>query len=395
MPSALLGTAAGASDPIRALLERIQQDQLMAQRDRQLEETTRSNKADEATRARQVDETAGLRRSSDEFNRNEKLKADKLAGERQVLSRVALRSAGDVVSPQEREQERGTVPDSLYKWAPPNLGATAAGPGRDNPDAGPAGEIPPSGESITWQGTGAQNLQQQRIDKTGQGVDPFESTDKGLIPRSVLRGMFDKGTTLARPVQPDRTVVPTDQGYIPRPKVAAAAAAGTPMQPQATAATRTMSEGAKAIQPHVQDIKAQAADLEKAGLFGPLLSRIRHAAEKAGTIDEFQAMVGQDTSADDYRVGKFASSLALLASGTARVHYGGRAGSNKEAYNRFKEMLGDASTLEMFNGRVDAVDDYMQGYAGMTGGKGGDQGGVPKVGGTFNGGRVLKVTPIK
>lgn len=138
------------------------------------------------------------------------------------------------------------------------------------------------------------------------------------------------------------------------------------IQPQLTASSRTMKEGATALAPHIADIQKQADVLDKEGLFGPVMSRVRDVANRVGTIDEFfDALHSDPNITNDERIGRFASSLSLLASGAARVHYGGRGGSNTEAYNRFKAMLSDSGTPALFKGHIGAVNDFMQGYANM------------------------------
>lgn len=148
---------------------------------------------------------------------------------------------------------------------------------------------------------------------------------------------------------------------------------GKPLTAQTTAATRTMMEGAQMLEPHIAEVGGLADELEKAGLFGPLSSRMRHLAEKAGSLDEFMRSVYTDPELQkDPLVGKFSTELALLVSGSARVHYGGRAGSSPGAIKGFKDMLSDASTAAMFKGRLSGLDSYMGGYAeGPPGGSGG------------------------
>jgi hypothetical protein len=157
-----------------------------------------------------------------------------------------------------------------------------------------------------------------------------------------------------------------------------------------------MMEGAKMLQPHIDDLKDQASSLDQAGMFGPVMSRIRHLSEKAGTLDELNDLIAADPElSKDRRIGRFSTSLGLLATGAGRVHGGARGGGSPQMLLHFKQLLNDSSSLEMFLGRLDAVDDYMGGYATGPSGAGGAGGGsVPSVGGTFQGGKVLKVTPI-
>jgi hypothetical protein len=147
---------------------------------------------------------------------------------------------------------------------------------------------------------------------------------------------------------------------------------GKPLTAQVTGATRTMQEGAQMLEPHIAEVGGLADQLDKAGLFGPMASRMRHIAERVGTLDELNAAISSDPELqNDPLVGKFSSELALLVSGSARVHYGGRAGSSPGAIKGFKDMLSDASTAAMFKGRLSGLDSYMAGYAAGPGGHGG------------------------
>lgn len=135
--------------------------------------------------------------------------------------------------------------------------------------------------------------------------------------------------------------------------------------PQPTASTRTMMEGAQMVLPHVQVLRNQAAELDKAGLFGPVMSRVRQAAAKAGTVDEVLAAIDQakEAAPQDRNIGKFATELGLMASGAGRVHGGARGGGSPTMVNYMKEIIADSSTLEMFLGRMDSLQGYMEGYA--------------------------------
>lgn len=187
-------------------------------------------------------------------------------------------------------------------------------------------------------------------------------------------------------------------GYITKTDAANKLGKGETVPLATTSSTRTMSEGASMLEPHIRDIEQQATELDKAGLFGPIMSRVRDHLGKVGTIDEFFDSVSSDPElSKDKMAGRFATSLGLLASGAGRVHGGARGGGSTQMLQYFKAMLSDASTLQMFLGRIQGVDDYMKGYAAGPGGGAAkpDAGGVPTVGGTFQGGKVLKVTPIK
>src|SRR6266498_4066730 len=100
----------------------------MRQHQQQLDEASRHNLADEDLRAQQI-RTMGLSRQdalAESERQHKAAETDRTA--RTVESRVALRPIGSQVSPEERQSERGLVPEGAYSWAPPTLGATSHGP---------------------------------------------------------------------------------------------------------------------------------------------------------------------------------------------------------------------------------------------------------------------------
>jgi len=138
--------------------------------------------------------------------------------------------------------------------------------------------------------------------------------------------------------------------------------------------TKAMMEGAKMLLPHVNDLRTQALNLEKNGLFGPVMSRIRNLAAKVGTtgtpeqiqasLDDFARAITNDPQlSQDAAVGQFVTSLGLMASGMGRVHGGARGGGSIQMINYLKNLLSADSTLAMFNGRLNSIDSYLKGYA--------------------------------
>jgi hypothetical protein len=144
--------------------------------------------------------------------------------------------------------------------------------------------------------------------------------------------------------------------------------------------TRTMMEGAQMLQPHIPEVDAMAAELDKRGLFGPVMSRVREAMTKVGTIntsnpDDTQSKLSQfattldDLIANDSKlntdalVGKFAASLDLLASGAGRVHGGARGGGSIQMIEYLHNVLSAKGSYQMFKGRLAGLNDYMLKYA--------------------------------
>lgn len=147
-------------------------------------------------------------------------------------------------------------------------------------------------------------------------------------------------------------------------------------KPDVTAQTRAMMEGAQMLRPHVTDLRRQAAELDRRGLFGPVMSRLRNLAAKVGTtgspeeieknLNSLSNTITSDpllNQSNDAAVGEFLTNLGLMTSGMGRVHGGARGGGSIQMLNYLKSILGSDSSLSMFNGRVNTLDDYLKGYA--------------------------------
>lgn len=208
---------------------------------------------------------------------------------------------------------------------------------------------------------------------------------KGLVATT---GPFKKGTHFVEAPQPPSQlpiVIQTDSGPMAFNRGAGTAAPilgpdKEPVQRPLSGATQAMVDGAKMLAPHIPRVDQLAQELDKRGLFGPIMSRVREAATKVGTIDagdfekssaqlqqfasEFNAAVDADPKlSTDALVGQFATELGLLASGAGRVHGGARGGGSIQMIDYMKSLLGSNSTYQMFHGRMTGLDNYIGGYA--------------------------------
>lgn len=147
-----------------------------------------------------------------------------------------------------------------------------------------------------------------------------------------------------------------------------------------TQQTKSMMEGAQMMLPHINELRQQATELQKRGLFGPAMSRIRDLAGKLGTTgmsvesldpDEVNKRLtnfGDALTKDPYLstdalVGQFATTLGLMTSGMGRVHGGARGGGSIQMVNYLKSLLSSDSTIDMFGGRLNAVESFLKTYA--------------------------------
>jgi len=211
--------------------------------------------------------------------------------------------------------------------------------------------------------------------KTGtmKKMTPAEVDTQGAQPPVMNTPTSQTPTTKTPPsvaaaITPPTAATATDPNKLPKLTKLGSAA------DRETASTRATEEFAGKIYPHFQELRDQAKDLEKRKLFGPVMSRIRGYAEKLGTtgspesieanFKSFQDKVLTDKElkdTNDYVVGQFAGTLALLASGAGRVHAQGRTGIEMIRY--MKQVLSAEGTLPMFLGRLDALDSFIKGYA--------------------------------
>lgn len=398
--ASLLNYGAGAYSGLEDIMDRDfkrqVEERLLAASQASQAEQTRHNQAQEGLQGRTLDQNGQLRadaqKSLDEsrITNAANLKRD------DIRARVGMMAPGDKVSPQQYEEDTsiGMVPAGRYKQTP--------GQYQPLPDEqqGPAQEPPPDFEflGVPQKKTGQPaNLQMKTVSYQGKPVEANYNPDTGEL---TYRGkdITNEAGHFHEPPAPDRVMMWTDQGAVPRTDAAAAARKGAPVQPQATAATRTMGEGAKMLSPHIADLDQQAQTLNQAGLFGPIMSRVRDAAARAGSVDEIAGLLMKEgDGSQDANVGQFLTTLGLVATGAGRVHGGARGGGSPQMLQHFKDLLSSSSTIEMFQGRLKALENFMNTYAGGPGGDtgAGAGGGVPTVGGTFQGGKVLRVTPIQ
>lgn len=379
----LLAMGAGAGKGLDQFLQQLLAEQ--AQQERQ-----RASMADEKLRGQQID-SAGKDRelAQKSLDANREASQENQAADN-VRANIQLRPAGNNVSEAAHSYEtKHGAPEDLYKLNP-----TVADPEavkRGAPEA-----LAQNKDPVTFKfgGTktttpGPVNAEVKTVIYKGKPVDAdYDPRTKTYTYKG--QDITQDQSHYEKPPAPDRVLIQSGDSYVPRSDAAAKIRAGEQVPLATTSATRTMGEGARMLEPHIKAVSAQAAELDKAGLFGPVMSRVQNALVKAGTIDEFAAMLEDDPElGKDKLAGKFATSLGLLASGAGRVHGGARGGGSSTMITYFKALLSNASTLDMFLGRLDGLDDFMSGYATGPGGSKPAAGAAPATGG----GRRLTYDP--
>jgi hypothetical protein len=382
MPSSWLATGAGAADGLEKLLARLRAEEL-------LNEQKRSNRADEDFRNRQLQEQTATR--NDTLRLNEQYRRDTLEqrGLESLDKQHAALGPGDrVKAPTKSAMVDRGYPETLFENIKTLESKQTGGymsPDRAEGAAKTDASLPESTDEFLFEGTAAQRFNQQKEDndlftalhsKTSDKAPHVETVkyhggpvDASWDPdtlRYTYRGkdITDEVDHYEKPPAPDRVLIQSGDSYIPRPVATDRFNRGENIPLPTTSSTRTMSEGAKMLQPKIEAAQQDAIELDKQGLFGPVMSRVRQALTQAGTIDQFTQAISSDPElSKDRLVGRFATRLGLLATGAGRVHGGARGGGSPQMYAHFKEMLGDASSLQMFLGRLDAVDDFMGTYA--------------------------------
>lgn len=419
MPSLALGTGAGAASGLETLLHRLLMEKELKQRDTAMAETTRHNQAEEGLTASNIAMQGGARADTLAATRANQTALTTDRNDRLIQNRVNLRPIGAPVPAEEMGQDLGGgVPMGSFQFG----GTTLSPISPDNPGGRKNAELP----MASWKGSQAQITAKQNADTatTNAGKEGADQVRKYTIPghsgtveafvdpRTHAMVMRD-GSPLPQNAQPyeappNMTVIQSPDGPMQVPTKGGAAkpildSEGKRVEPQTTAATRAMTEGAKKLQ-GLPDRVELLADQLGDDQFGIVASRLRQLALKVGSPEEFEAGLGTATAGLDRVAARFATTLGLLASGVGRVHGGARGGGSIQMIQYMRDLLGDVGTRDVLHGRMDAARDILGLYANGElppmdapspgGGGAGAGGGLPTVGGTFNGGKVLRVTPL-
>lgn len=415
----ILAMGEGASEGLDQLLARLLNEDKVRQSQQQITETGRHNLATEGQASRALDINDAFRRdknatdaqsradtNAETQRRDQNTDLDRKATLQKSV--IEMRPIGSNVTPDEAAAD-STVGVSRGSYGDFNPGDFTG------QDLASGGTKKPTPTGMAWKGTQNQIVAQENADTAKNKPTPETSAQIHTVlyrGKPVDASYDPKAKTLSyqgqditaeaqhyeKPAAPDRVLIQSADGYVPRSQAAETLKGGGNVPLATTSSTRTMEEGAKMLRPHITRLEQTADELDKKGLFGPVMSRVRDTLTKVGSLEEFQQAVANDPQlSTDRTVGQFATSLGLLATGAGRVHGGARGGGSPQMLEHFKSLLSDASSLNMFKGRLDSLDEYMSGYAaGPEGGhSGGGDSGLPTVGGTFNGGKVLKVTPIQ
>lgn len=124
---------------------------------------------------------------------------------------------------------------------------------------------------------------------------------------------------------------------------------------QPTAATRTSSEFAKTIIPHIDTMRDLVNQADAKGFIGPAAGRIYgdFLTGKVGTTGDPEA---------DKLLGRLRATDSLLKTGAMKVHFGARGGT--QMYDHFSDMLNSGKQSKaVLNGALDGIQDFMEGYA--------------------------------
>lgn len=394
----ILAVGAGAGAGLEDYLARLLAEKQQA-------EVTRHNMASEDLQGRNLDLSSQYRRDSLQDRRDA-----------QTDRTLAMRGIGDEVTPDQMARETAAgAPSSLYQKTAPTsvlkMSTFQDLPPEQRPTP-PAStpEIPAQPSSILFKGTGMQRhqaeqdkLAQARIDKpTGGGGYNAEvktvtfqgkPVDANYDPRTQRYTYKGQDITqdvghYEKPPSPDRVLIQSGENYIPRADATSTIKSGGTVPLPSPAATRQRMNMADKVKSHIPETVDLLEEADKKGLLGPLMGRWN---------DLVTNRLGSSGNPDtDELTGQLAFNLSGLRTGFANVHGGARGGGSIQMAQMWKDIF-DAKQMskERLLGALKAEQKWLETYGTPTAGGANGGGGLPSVGDTFQGGKVLKVTPLQ
>ncbi len=404
--ASLLAYGAGSGEGLDEALK----NEILKER---MAEEIRHNQATEAD-ARQTHADYALSRQD----------ANKERVDAQTMAGANARAIGGVVSDPQHTKELGAgVPDDRYQSnvGPANIPSTIGlqtikPPTTDTtPVDAPhmVNSIPVANSPDFWTNKGgeAQQLAQRKQDfvegKVGNGAPAVNSEVKTVIykgrpvdasyhPREDK--YYLKGQDITADVQhytaptpfikvesgADQLLVdPRNPGRKARPILGPD---GQPIKPKASAQILNREDMAGRVGDHIPETQQQIDEAERKGLLGPISGR---------TMSQFlnEGWGSTGNAENDDLLSALHMNLSMLATGVASLH--GRNGANQGIAADLKTMLNQNKMSHAgLTSALRTMGKWTSGYAAPAGNSGAAGGGMPKVGDTFQGGKVLKITPV-
>lgn len=209
-----------------------------------------------------------------------------------------------------------------------------------------------------------------------------------------------------KPQTPGFALIPTDRGITRVSRTGpegVVTQGGTPVMPQSPAQIRTRVATSQKVEKLVPELEQEAAAVNNLGLMGPVGGRwADFAAGRWGSAADFQAILGRPLSdQEEQLLAEFRSDLGFLKSGTAMVHGGARGGGSAMIMERMDKLINsDRMDYNLFTGSLNSFKKLLNKYSsfgddGPVDEKAKEPGGLPGIGDTFQGGKVLSVTPVQ
>lgn len=371
--AAPLALAAGAGEGLDTFLQRLMLQQQIEQRAQAEAETNRHNLATEAQSSRALDVTDAERRSRDaalEAVRQDQNQARAVTEGRTLgdtippktfLSpddpAVNMMGRGGVLSLLQKQDERPQVDEGPL--LPGDTGASRLAGFIKLPSSSQAKEA-------------AAETEKEAADKRAQAtLDERIRHDKGIENKPThepnpqpqfLKGPDGKDHAIQF-IGGKAVEVPLPEGFS-KPS----------SQERSTAASKVTGLAA------VSRLDTDIDEADKMGLIGPASGRIYDQFAKLGTTGD---------PAKDAMIGRIKGDILLTKMHVDAGIGGARAAASPLLIKNWEDIAMKGSK-DLLHGYTSAMRGDM-GNSGATS----DTGGVPQVGGTFNGGKVLKVTPIQ
>lgn len=381
----LAGAGAGAAQGLDAYFAQLLQQQQGARGDRALDETVRKNKADEDYKLKALEDNNKTRLSVAGQAAADRESAQKDKEGTNLGKRLDELGDNSIVSPQTRSRAlnlQAVPPERFKDYVPPSMGKSDPTQPTGQEEVGAT----PGGFPIV--GSNASKLALRKVGDSEQNSQVMQ--ELAGTRNDIAQSRADAA---ANRVSPDHfSIVPhydengkqigvlrfnTKTGNLDTPAVPGGGGMHAP-----PAGNSRQTDAKKLGLGLIDDLNSQIETADQKGYIGPGAGRL-YRDFMAGTVGS----TGNPEA--DRLLGAIKASTVTFSPIMALSVGEGQRGATGAMGKRWDELVKGSASKDLMKGALDKMRQFISGDIGGAGG------GVPQVGGMFQGGKVLSVTPAQ